>query len=166
MCMKNLNINTVFADVIANQDGSSVSLGDIVSKKFHIIVEDEKRKISQLSLAVFVTATQAKTPKEIDPNVVFSFDEKYEVRVRLTETYSGEFTDLTSFMLDPSSSYEAEGLCRNVFQYTRLCIFSNIELPEQRDKERFVIKIVIRRSGAVENDWAVQAINPLKFENT
>ena len=166
MCMKNLNVNAVFADIIANQKGSSVSLGDIVTKKFYLTTEEDKRKISQLSLAVFVTATQAKTPKKIDPDTVFSFDEKYEIRVRLTETYSGEFRDLTSFVLEPSTSYEAEGLCRNVFQYTLLCIFSDVELPELREKERFVIKILVRRCESDKKNWSVQSISPIRFENT
>lgn len=163
--MKNLNMNAVFGDVIASQDGSSISLGDIVTKKFFISKEDGNRKISQLSLSVFITATQAKSPKDIDPDVVFSFNEKYEVRVRLTETYSGEFKDLTAFIIDPSTSFDAEGLCRLVFQHVRLCVFSNVSLPETRERERFVIKLVIRRCGSENDEWIVQSISPIKFEN-
>ena len=166
MCMKNLNMNAVFCDVIAKQDGSSISLGDIVSKKYYISTEDSTRKISQFSLAVFITATQAKEHKEVDPDQVFSFDQKYEVRVRLTETYSGEFKDLTSFIIDPSVSCDSEGLCRNVSQYTRICMFSNnVELPEKREKERFVIKLVIRRRDSNCENWTVQSIFPIRFEN-
>lgn len=165
MCMKNLNMNAVFCDVIAKQDGSAISLGDIVTKKFHISAEDSTRKISQLSLAVFITATQAKEPKKVDPDLVFSFEEKYEIRVRLTETYSGEFRDLTSFVVEPSASSDSEGLCRRVFQHTRLCLFSNVALPEKREKERFVIKLIIRRCGTSNDQWIVQSIFPIKFEN-
>lgn len=165
MCMKNLNMNAVFCDVIATQDGSNISLGDIVAKKYYISSGDEVRSISQLSLAVFITATQAKEPREVNPDLVFSFDKKYEVRVRLTETYSGEFRDLTSFIVDPSTASDSEGLCRNVFQYTRICLFSNVALPEKREKERFVIKLVIRRCDSESENWTVQAISPIKFQN-
>ena len=166
MCMKNLNMNVVFCDVVAKQDGSSISLGDVVTKKFFISTENSIRKISQLSLAAFITATQAKEPQSVNPDVVFSFDEKYEVRVRLTETYSGEFKDLASFTIEPSTSFDSEGLCRNVFTHTHLCLFSSVVLPEKREKERFVIKLVIRRCGAENPNWAVQTIAPLSFENS
>lgn len=165
MCMKNLNMNAVFCDVIAKQDGSSISLGNIVAKKYYVSTEETIRKISQLSLAVFITATQAKEHREVDPNIVFSFEKKYEVRVRLTETYSGEFRDLTSFIIDPSTSSDSEGLCRNVFQYTRVCLFSNVALTEKREKERFVIKLVIRCCDSETENWTVQSIFPIKFEN-
>lgn len=165
MCMKNLNMNAVFCDVIAKQDGSNISLGDIVAKRYYVSTEDAIRKISQFSLAVFITATQSKEYRDVDPDLVFSFDKKYEVRVRLTETYSGEFKDLTSFIIDPSVSSDSEGLCRNVFQYTRVCLFSNVALTEKREKERFAIKLVIRRCDSENDNWTVQSISPIKFEN-
>lgn len=165
MCMKNLNMTAVFCDIIANHDNPDVSLGDIGNKRFFITTENEVRKISQLSLAVFINATQAKGIKTADPDSVFSFEDEYEIRVRLTETYSGEFKDLTSFVVKPSDRVDAEGLCRCVFQHTHLCIFSNVALPEKREKERFVIKLVVRRCGAENDSWAVQSIFPIKFEN-
>ena len=163
--MKNINMTAVFCDIIANQDSPDISLGNIGNKHFYITIENGTRKISQLSLAVFLNATQAKNAKANNPDNFFSFENEYEIRIRLTETFSGEFKDLTSFVVKPANGHETEGLCRCVFQYTHLCMISDISLPEKREKERFVIKLVIRRCDSENENWIVQSISPIKFQN-
>lgn len=168
MCMRNVNLIPVFCDIIPNQDGSSLSLGNFVGKQYRIDNEEEVRKISQISLALFISATQTKDPNEaarIDPDVTFSFAHTYDVKIRLTETFSGAFADLEEFLFEPDKYAVTGALCRKTLNYTRLCVFANVKLPEPKEHERFVIKVLIRRhdDGAPDKSWAVQAILPLNL---
>ena len=168
MCMKNVNINTVFADIVTNPENSQISLLNI-GRQCCIVKEDGIRKIPQLSIAVFVGATQSKENdviESINPDKVFSFQEKYELKVRLTETISGAFKDLGEFEIDPESGDVYEGICRHTFNYTHLGIYQDISLPSENEKERFVIKINIRRKmdNRKNEDWIVQSVVPIMFE--
>lgn len=169
MCMKNVNMNVVFCDIISNSDSSSISLGGI-GKKFSVVVEENVKKISQLPMVIFVSATQSKKKEvvnKLDPNVEFAFAFKYEVKVRLTETISGDFQDLGGFELDPSQSFDSDGLCKNTFNYTQLCLFSDVVLhTPQENRQRYVIKLLIRRKDEARSSdagWIVQTIRPLEL---
>ena len=169
MCMKNLNMNIVFCDIVSNPDNSSISLGGI-GKVFSFVVENNVKKISQLPMVIFVSATQSKNPEIIDklnPNTDFIFSNQYEVKVRLTETISGDFQDLGEFEIDPSKSYDANGLCKSTFNYTQLCLFSDVVLHNiEKSKQRYVIKLLIRqknRNKTTDDRWIVQTIHPLQL---
>lgn len=170
MCMKNINMNAVFCDIVSDPDNLSLSLGDI-GKHFYIVNEDTQREISQLSMAIFISATQSKDAdiiQKIDPDQVFDFREKYEIKIRLTETISGSFKDLDKFIITPSSSSDSEGLCKNTFNCTRLCLYQNVLLPSSQEREKFVIKLLIRRfieSRTQDDNWIVQSIHPIEFHN-
>ena len=141
MCMKNINTNIVFCDIISNENNRNISLGNVVNKKFHISSNNIERKITQLSMAIFVSATQTKNSQalsKMDSSSVFLFDQKYDVKIRLTETISGDFTDLGEFVLEPGATYESDGLCRSVFSYSHFCLFSDIVLPPKKEKAIFV----------------------------
>lgn len=64
MCMKNINVNPVFADILSNQEDQSISLLNI-GKSFRCIVEDKVRRIPLISMAVVIAATQSKERDKI-----------------------------------------------------------------------------------------------------
>lgn len=168
MCMKNINVNTIFADIVTNPENGQVSLLNI-GKPCRVTKEEGTRKIPQLSVAIFVGATQSKDEdviEAINPDAVFSFRDKYELIVRLTETVSGAFKDLGRFEIDPESGDVYEGICRHTFNYTHLGIYQDISLPEEKEYERFVIKINIRRKidNRQTEGWIVQTVVPIMFE--
>ena len=114
MCMKNVNTNIVFADIAASSNQTELSLQNIGKKFF--IVEDE-RKITSLSFALFVSATEDKDAPtsdveheetNLDEKSVFKFYKEYELRIRLTETISGDFMDLTKIKFKPSDAVVGE----------------------------------------------------------
>lgn len=167
MCMKNVNLNPVFCDMIPNQDGSDIALANFVGKQFKIQEENSRRFLPQVSLALFVSATQTENPEDaarINPDITFSFEHNYDIKIRLTETISGSFMDLDEFLLEPAKHSISANLCRKTLNHTRLCVFTDIVLPEAKENECFVIKALIRRHAQESNNesWAVQAIVPLK----
>lgn len=167
--MKNININAVLCDIVSNEDNSNISLGNVTGKKLYITEKNNDRFFSQIGLAVFVAATETKKEEQlqkIDPDFIFSFKEKYEVRIRLTETISGEFKDLGEIILNPVSSHMAEGLCKKSFNYSQYCLYSDVILPSVKEREKFVIKLVIRRvlqDRKQDDGWIVQTIIPLNY---
>ena len=169
--MRNINMNVIFCDIVSNENNSNISLGSVVDKKFHISSTNSDRTISQLSMAIFVSAIQTKNKQvlsKIDGTSVFLFSQNYDVKIRLTETISGDFTDLGEFVLEPENKFESDGLCRSVYNYSYFCLFSNIMLPPKKEKERFVIKLLIRKksdANSKNEDWIVQNIAPIKFDN-
>ncbi len=163
MCMKNVNLNAVSCNIVIDNEYSQVSLANI-GKKITIAVTEIKREIAQLSLAVFISAVQSKDPNivaSIDPDTTFAFKEKYQIRIRLTETISERFKDLETFVIDPSSSVDSSHLCKDTYNHTRLGLYHDIVLPPVSEKERFVVKLLIRRydeSREQDVDWIVQSI--------
>jgi hypothetical protein len=168
--MKNVNINCVFGDIITTGVDSEFSLCNI-GKRFCISRQDDNRRvISQLSMVVFISATQTKDEekiKNINPEIEFFFNEDYEIKIRLTETFSGDFTDLFDFVIVPSKHAMNDGLCKSTFNYKQLCVKTNVELPCEKQKEKYVIKILIRHKTNLEksNEWTVQTIVPLELCN-
>ncbi len=171
MCMKNININVVLCDVIPNQDKTSISLGDIVSKKFHITVDENYRRLSQLSMAIFISATQTKDEDKIrliDPDTTISFDHTYEVRVRLSEISTNSYMDLDHFIFEPSKLKRPCALDVDAVGYAKVLIRNDIVLPKENNEERFVIKILIRKQEterSFDSGWIVQTIQPIEFDN-
>lgn len=168
MCMQNVNMNPVFCDVIPTADVTNLSLGNVNNKRFRVIEENGTRKIAQISLALFVSATQTKNSEDIErinPNTTFSMNSLYDVNIRLTETVSGKFMDLEEYLFDPSKYAVSECLCRTTLNHTKLFVFQDIELPQRQAKECFAIKVLIRchnNSEIADKRWTVQAILPLK----
>ncbi len=168
MCMKNININVVFSDIQIGDD-QMLSLFN-VGKPVRVQHDDSIRKITQLSMAAFISATQSKDPKiiaKLNPDEVFTFSHKYELLIRLTETTSGKFKDIGHLDLDPATNDIHEGICRHTFNLTHLGIYQDISLPERKDDEKFVIKILIRRKtdGIQEKNWVVQTVVPFSLED-
>ncbi len=168
MCMKNVNTNIIFADITSNDEHSAISLQNL-GKNFYISVKDEKRKISSISFALYISASEERDftledAEKVD-NSIFVFSKQYEFRVRLTETISGAFKDLVSMIIVPADTAEQSGLCKKVFNCTKFCHFEDIELPGENAKERFVIKVVVREKTELENNqWFVQSIHPIGFK--
>ena len=120
-------------------------------------------------MAIFVAATQSKDDEIVEtlnPDKVFKFNEKYEFQIRLTETISGVFKDLGSFEINPAEGAISDGICRHTFNYTHLGIYQDVSLPNQNERERFVIKVLIRRKieNPQDGGWIVQSVNPIKLK--
>ncbi len=167
MCMKNVNLNGVFCDIIPSKVKNAISLGNIEQKAI-FSTNSVDGKISQMSMTIFVSATETKDPLKlvVDPNNVFSFQQRYEVRVRLTEVSTGDFKDVGGFILDPIKNGEEKGYCRKVFNQIQLCIFENIDLPKYKEGEHFVVKLLIRAYDEENSEkfvWNVQAIYPIQI---
>lgn len=172
MCMKNVNTNIVFADIAANSNQTELSLQNI-GKKFYII--EEERKITSLSFALFISASEEKDAptsdseceaKGLEDKSIFKFYKEYELRIRLTETISGDFMDLTELRFKPKDTAVERGICKKTFNYSKFFRFDNIKLPERKEKENFVIKVILRESiEENKNQWSVQSIHPIEFNN-
>lgn len=165
MCMRNINTNIIFADITTNQEGTIYSLENI-GKKFHILSEDNDKKIVSMSMALLISASEEKNNNSVFDESIFSFENNYELRVRLTETYSGDFKDLAKIELEPQKTAVSSGLCKTTFNHTQLCFFERIELPSRLgSKEKYVIKVVVRAKDENNTDrkWFVQSVHPIEF---
>ena len=168
MCINNLNVNVAFIDNISrgpNNIPQSVCL--LPNDSFISVRTNDagERTIPELSLAVFVSATQTKNEEsvaKIDSNKTFSFAATYECRIRLTETKSGDFIDLGDFEISPANADISQGICRHTFNCTYVGTCVDVPLPSKTDSEKFAIKALIRRKqeNAEEADWIVQTIFP------
>ena len=166
MCMRNINTNIIFADITTNQDGTNYSLENI-GKKFRILSENEDKKIVSMSMALLISASEEKNINTVMDESVFSFKNDYELRIRLTETFSGDFKDLTKIILEPQKTAVSRGLCKTTLNHTQLCFFEKIELPSNlgNNGENYVIKVVVRAIDKNNPDkkWFVQSVHPIEF---
>lgn len=168
MCMKNVNLTIVTADVLGNKNKKSISLGDI-DKSCNYEIENKQRVIKSLSLAMFMQAIQSKdieNVESINPDEKLLFSERYAIKIRLTESKSGKAIDLDEFTLCPNDTVFKECVCCDTFKYTRLCIYDDIVLPPETDNEFFVVKILIKHltENSVEDSqkaWTVQTVYPI-----
>lgn len=168
MCMKNVNTNIIFADITSNNEHSAISLQNL-GKNFYVSVNETNRKILYMSFALFISASEERDftledAKKAD-DFIFVFSKQYEFRVRLTETISGAFKDLVNMTITAADTAEQSGLCKRVFNCAKFCHFENIELPNEVEREKFVIKVIIREKTEAENNqWFVQSIHPINIK--
>lgn len=171
MCMKNVNLTIMTADILGNRDAKSISLGNIDRPYYYEIINGQRNIIGSISLAMFMQAVQSKEESrvaQINPDEKLLFSENYAIKIRLTESKSGKAIDLDEFTLCPNDTVFKECVCCDTFKYTRLCIYDNVSLPKKRDDEFFVIKILIKHlSGNPEIDnskgWTVQTVYPISL---
>lgn len=166
MCIKNINMNVAFVDVIPDEKKDFVVYFNPV-KKFKISETNNIRELSLSSLAVLVSATQSKRidTSTLNPDETIVFSQKYEIKIRLTEPITGSFKDLATFDIEPSKNVVSDGICKDSFQYVHIHMNATEELPPKQEKENFVIKLLIRRfiDEYTEDDrWIVQTIVPLQ----
>ena len=169
MCMKNVNLTIISADILGNMDRKTISLGDIDKAHFYQSVNGQRKIIGSLSLALFMQAMQPKNETQlskINPAEKLLFSENYRLKIRLTESKSGKAIDLEEFDLCPEDKAFKECVCCDTFKYTRFCLFDNISLPHQKDGEFFVVKVLIKHitgDKAIDDQtsWTVQTVYPL-----
>lgn len=169
MCMKNVNLTVTYADIIGNKEDNTISLLNI-NKSFPITYDDENNRIiEKLTMALFINAVETKDKKSLknaDPRTKMIFSNNYRFGLRLTESHSGNFTDLGEFSLRPNDTVITDATCCDIFKHTRLCVFDNIELPPKHADEFFVIKLLIKPISDEETndgDWIVQTVCPILF---
>lgn len=167
MCMRNINTNVVFADIVPNENGNGIFSLQNVGKKFTVVEQDGKKKITTLSMALLISASEEKNNEHESDETTFTFDKNYEVRVRLTETYSGSFIDLATIIVEPSKTVVERGICKKSFNHTQLCYFKDISLPpDEKNQNKYVVKIVLRATDSLANGdgkFFVQSIHPVDF---
>lgn len=171
MCMKNVNLTIITADILGNRDTKSVSLGNIDKPYYYEIVNGKRMVVGTFSFALFMQAIQTKANdslSNINPDEKLLFSEKYSIKIRLTESKSGNAIDLDEFILCPNDIAFSECVCCDTFKYTRVCVYNNVILPLKKDNEFFVVKILIKHlTDDAEKDnqkpWTVQTVYPVSI---
>lgn len=169
--MKNVNLTIISADILGNRDTKSVSLGNIDRPYYYEMVDGKRIIVGTFSFALFMQAIQTKEKdslSDINPDEKLLFSEKYSIKIRLTESKSGNAIDLDEFILCPNDIAFNECVCCDTFKYTRVFVYNNIVLPPKKDNEFFVVKILIKHlKDNSENDnqrqWTVQTVYPVSL---
>ncbi len=182
MCMKNVNLTAMTADILVNESNGDISLANI-DHPVLVTIKNNKRTLSSFTFAVFMQAIEGKNKSDFTVgeninqdqfNILASekliFSERYAIKIRLTESKSGKVMDLDEFELCPNDSVFRQCICCDTFKYTRLCAYNDIVLPDKvKDDEFFVVKILIKHLPTVETensakDWTVQAVYPIVLQ--
>lgn len=170
MCMKNLNIVLVLgqSDLAATISEEISSLHSINSSLPYSKIDGD----TVLPSLSFLFCLNAIGPKdnvyeqdETEENTLF-FTEKYEIQLRLTETRTGKYLDLTNFIFDPSEYSKSQGLCKQTAQLFKMFEFSRICLPADPTDHNYVVKALVRQAvseGVEPASWIIQSICPLQF---
>lgn len=169
MGLNNLNISVVSCYPMGDRNTGDIALTKIHTD-FPIVEKDGVKKIKELFFVLIVNGMQNKEV-ECNDEETFSLDANYEVKIRLTEIGSGRFMDLDSFETKEKFgkiTEQIDGI--DFFRFTHICFFENLDLPDDYEDEKFVIKILIRKK--IENEaideqtqYAIQTIYPIKLTN-
>ena len=172
MCMKNVNLTIITAEILGNKNTKSISLANIDKPYFYQTIDNERRIIGPLTMAMFMQAVQSKEDDyitKINPDEKLLFSEKYAIKIRLTESKSGKAIDLDEFTICPDDTVFKQCVCCDTFKYTRFCIYEDIVLPSHKNDEFFVIKILIKHLTNNPNEdenkpWTIQTVYPIYFQ--
>lgn len=178
MCIKNVNTDVVFfvdAPTLNENEQAFFRICKdepvVNAKKVNEEGNCSVLKIPQINFLLSINATEKTkdgkaihSDKETKYNTLF-FDYKYEIRLRITETASGRFVDLDTFVMKPQE--EHIHLCRNIFSYRKTCQYNNILVATPpKGKNKCVLKVLIRcapECGKDEGAWIVQSIHPIQL---
>lgn len=177
MCMKNVNTDVTFfttANIsnnpnIINLIEAKKDVPTLLAKK----IDNHTLVIPELNFLLSINANErsGNNPHEtIDtPENTLFFNETYRIRLRITETSSGNFLDLSTQIIEPSK--ENINLCRKLFFKKITCNYQNICVtapPENKDL--CVLKVLIQHVSKDPNlqssEWIVQSIHPMRLEIT
>ena len=167
--MKNVNMTVTYGDLIGNKPDNSISILNMDKPFLVKYDENGKRSVEKITMALFINAVETKDKKSLEnanPRDKMIFSERYSFVLRLTESNSGNFTDLGDFSLCPNDNVITDAKCCDIFKHTRLCIFDNITLPPKIENEFFVIKLLIKPTSSEElagKDWIIQSVIPISF---
>lgn len=173
MCMKNINTDIVlFDDAFPNKDneknidllGATRGIPLVHAKK----AEEGILRIPKLDILFSISATEeigddSKPNHGIGENSenTFYMDEQYSVRLRVTETDSGQFVDLDTFNIDPSQ--DMISLCRRIYNQKGIYQYRNVPVaipPEGQDL--CALKVLIKKKDA-QGKWIVQSMHPIQL---
>ena len=128
-------------------------------------ITENKKHIKELFFTLFIEGIQDKSI-EIDDEEVFSFDTNYEIKMRLMELSTGRCMDLDKFETKEKFekiSKKIENI--DVFRFTHICFFEDLDLPDDYTEGDFVIEILVRKiSETEEKEYTVQTLYILNVE--
>lgn len=169
MSITNLNINILPCIPMGDNKTGKINLIDVHTDTFKIVSENNNRKLQKLYFTLFINPME-NINSEKDTNEIFSFDENYAIRIRLTETANFSSHDLDEFETKEafdkvSSTFDNIKICR----FMRICFFEDIPLPPKEENQKFLIKVLVKKlSGDKEkdnkNDWIIQSIYELSLK--
>lgn len=173
MCMKNVNTDVVlFNGVLPNEvEGKNINLLG-VSKGIPTVhakkVEEGLLSIPKLDILLSISATE-RTDANKDPVHVgsetsantFFMDERYKIRLRVTETHSGKFVDLDTINIDPSQQMIT--LCRRIYNQRSVYQYRNVlVVTPPEGKDLCALKVLIQCETAPDQ-WIVQSMHPMRL---
>ena len=164
MSLRNLNINVVPCYPVGDRNTGDIALTKIHTK-FPVIEKEGRKYIKELFFTLFIEGVQDKSI-EIDDEEVFSFDTNYEIKIRLMEISTGRCMDLDKFETKEKFEKIAKKIEKiDLFRFTHICFFEDLDLPSDYTEGDFVIEILVRKlSEAKENEYTVQTLYILNVE--
>lgn len=166
MSIANLNVNILPCIPKGENKTGKVNLFDIHTDTFEIIFDENNRRLSKLYFTLFINPME-NINSEKDAEEIFSFDENYAIRIRLTETADFSSHDLDEFYTKDNfdkiaTTHGNIKFCR----FMRICFFENIPLPPKKENQKILIKVLVKKVSGnkdIDNqkDWILQSIYEL-----
>lgn len=170
MCMKNLNTDVVFFKnvSVSGFESDNINLYDAVKTIPVVEVkanDDKTWIIPQISLMLSINALNDVQNEEIDENTI-NFGKTYAIRIRVTETSSGQCVDLGQVYIHPVE--EKITLCKHIYTKKFVCRFNDIivTIPPQ-GKDLCVFKVLVQEviDGKLSDDkWVAQSMHPVRLK--
>lgn len=173
MCMKNVNTDVVLFDgVLPNKvEGKNIDLLGIckdIPAVYAKKVEDGLLNILKLDIFLSISAIEIidadNNPVHEDGETfadTFFMNERYKIRLRVTETHSGKFVDLDTINIDPSQKLIT--LCRRIYNQKSVYQYRNVLVATPpKGKDLCVLKVLIQCEDAPDK-WIVQSIHPIRL---
>lgn len=162
--MCNINVACVLQDISASGASGGNTFPIFQSKRLEEFVDAKgRRRLKPFVITVVVSAVSPSPESKMDAEVklnVFSFTHKYEIKIRLSETASEKYSDVSSFIIDPSKQDSKEA-----FNFTHTCLCENISILPKREDEKYAIKLLIRDLEDTDDNkenWTLQAVLPIE----
>lgn len=178
MCMKNISTDIVFFGDLsaARTDNDDFFNLYNVAKEIPCVdvrPNDEKTwLIPRISLMLSVNAIKninrsGDEGKDKCTDSGIDFNKKYVLRIRVTETTSGQCVDIGQLVFSPTDGQIT--LCKHIYAKRFLCKFDDIVVtipPEGKDLCVFKVILQEFKEGEPldEDKWVVQSIHPVKMK--
>lgn len=158
MCMKNLNLSTIFCDSDLSEVYGSVQLGKFIKETKAIPTSDEKKfMIDDLTIVTIVSAISDSN----DPNL----QKKYDILWTLEPLNANENDriQLAADTLDVNKNKIEKNMhiCRSFSNQILKFTLRNLALPKVN--ENYFLKVFLREKN--ETKWQIQSINSIKVIN-
>lgn len=158
MCMKNLNLSTIFCDSDLSEVYGSVQLGKFIKETKAIPTSDEEKfMIDDLTIVTIVSAISDSN----DPNL----QKKYDILWTLEPLNANENDriQLAADTLDVNKNKIEKNMhiCRSFSNQILKFTLRNLALPKVN--ENYFLKVFLREKN--ETKWQIQSINSIKVIN-